>query len=76
MPKYLAVVAIAAMLVLTVGVSGVVTAHHAGSNSLTANIGGPVPPIPPHNIGGPVPPIPPHNIGGPVPPIPPRVMAS
>lgn len=76
MPKYLAVLAIAAMLVLTIGVGGFVTVHHSAPNTLTANGGGPVPPIPPRNGGGPVPPIPPRNGGGPVPPIPPRAMAS
>jgi hypothetical protein len=65
MPKCLAVVVIAALLMLTGAVGGVVTVHHAGANSLRANIGGPVPPEPP-----------PHNIGGPVPPEPPPTVAS
>jgi hypothetical protein len=70
MPKYIAVAAIAAILVLTGAVGGVVMAHHAGTSSLSANGFGPLPP--PHNGFGPLPP--PRNGFGPLPP--PRAHAS
>jgi hypothetical protein len=85
MPKYLAVVVIAALLVVSggLGLGAFVAAHHAGTNLPTATIGGPPPPLPPPavqtaTIGGPPPPLPPPavqtaTIGGPPPPLPPPV---
>jgi len=75
--KYLVVLAVAMLVVMGAGLA---TVNHTGTSSLTANVGGPVPPLPPgvHNVGGPVPPLPPgvHNVGGPVPPLPPGTVAS
>jgi hypothetical protein len=70
MPKYIAVAAVVAMLVLTGAMGGVVTAHHAGASSLSANGFGPLPPPPARNGFGPLPPPPARNGFGPLPPPP------
>jgi hypothetical protein len=75
MKRLLVVVALVGLI--TAGTMGLclVPVQHAQVHQLTANGGGPTPPIPPdwRNGGGPTPPIPPdwQNGGGPTPPIPP-----